>query len=54
MNDATIVKLAGLACLTVLAVAYFVAVKSDGAIFGTVATTIGTIIGYEVGKSRNP
>ena len=53
MNDATIVKLAGLVCLTSLAIAYFIFVQQDGAIFGTVATAIGTIIGYEAGKSRS-
>ena len=52
MEDQTIVKLAGLVCLTVLAGIYFIYVKQDGAIFGSVTTVIGTIVGYEIGKKR--
>jgi len=54
MNDATLVKLAAIGALTVLAVAYFIFAKQDGAIFGTVTTTIGVIVGFEVGKSKSP
>ena len=52
IEDETIIKLFGIGALTVLASVYFIMVKQDGAIFGTVATAIGTIIGYEVGKKR--
>lgn len=53
MNDDTILKMMAMGCLTGLAIAYFILVKSDGAIFGTVATALGTMVGYEVGKRRN-
>jgi len=53
MKDETIVKLSGMACLSILACAYFIFVQKDGAIFGTVATAIGTIVGYEIGKTRS-
>lgn len=48
MRDETLVKLAGLACITALAIAYFALVRSDGAVFGTVSTAIGMIVGYEL------
>lgn len=52
MKDNTIIKIMAMGCLTLLAVVYFIMVRNDGAIFGTVSTAFGVIVGYEVGKDR--
>lgn len=49
-EDQTFVKLAAIGAITVLAAVYFITVKSDGAIFGTVSTVISATLGYELGK----
>lgn len=50
MEDKTIVKLAAIGAITVLAGVYFCVVQKDGAIFGSVTTVLSLALGYELGK----
>jgi len=39
--------------IVAMAITYFIVIKQDGTVFATATTTIGTIIGYLLGKQRN-
>jgi ABC-type cobalt transport system substrate-binding protein len=38
--------------IVMMAITYFIVIKQDGTVFATATTTIGTIVGYLLGKQR--
>jgi ABC-type cobalt transport system substrate-binding protein len=38
--------------IVAMAITYFIVIKQDGTVFATATTTIGTIVGYLLGKQR--
>ena len=39
--------------IVAMAITYFIVIKQDGTVFATATTTIGTIIGYLLGKQQS-
>ena len=53
MRDETLVKITAIVSLTILGVTYFLVVRQDGTILGLLASFIGGIVGYEIGRRRS-
>jgi hypothetical protein len=52
MEDRVLVTVVGIVCLTALGITYFIFVRSDSTVLLSLASIIGGIIGYRVGKAR--
>jgi uncharacterized membrane protein YqgA involved in biofilm formation len=52
LNSATLAIITAILSITVMAITYFAVIKQDGTVFATATTTIGTIIGYLLGKQQ--
>jgi len=53
MNDDTYVKITGILGITALGVSYFIFVRQDGSVLLSLASIIGGIIGYTIGRRKS-
>jgi len=52
MDDDTYVKIAGIIGVTALGISYFAFVRQDGTVLLSLASVIGGIVGYAIGKRK--
>lgn len=52
MRDWVIVSCVGIVSITALGVTYFVFIRQDSSVLLSLASVIGTIVGYFVGRRR--
>ena len=52
MRDTTVLGGITVVCITVLGITYFIVIKQDSSVLFSLASVLGGILGYVVGKRR--